>query len=139
MTDPDKPDPIKQFREEAQAAPSSQHKRAGRSAADDIIDVVGDLAPPKPQTGCPQCGSSEITTTRPLGGAPRNTCNKCGHRWLGAPRSPAKLILAKNGPSQTAVSGPYYRGKTPLPKVDKHSPKSRLKSKSLAALKKKGE
>jgi DNA-directed RNA polymerase subunit RPC12/RpoP len=130
--------PIAAFRRDAEAAQSSQGERAGRSAADDIIEVVGDLGHPKTRNrGCPQCGSEEATTTRPLGSAPRNRCTSCGHKWLGSPRSPAKLILAKNGPAQTSVSGPYYKGSSVRHSVDKNSPKSRLKAKNLTALKEK--
>lgn len=141
MSGPDTKNPIDAFREDTQNAEAAQAQQAGRSAADDIIEVVGDLAPKDPRNKhhCPKCGSDNMTTTRPLGGAPRNTCMNCAHKWLGGPRTAAKLVLSKNGPTQTQVAGPYYRGRTPLPQVDKHSPKSRRKSKSLAALKKKGE
>ena len=134
----DDPNPIEEFRKDVQSARPSP-RTAGRSAADEIIEQVGNFDRPKPRSrgGCPSCDSTAIRTTRPLGGAPRNVCTDCGHRWLGAPRSPAKLVLAKNGPTQTSVKGPYYKGSASLPDVDKHAPRSRTKGKGLRALKEK--
>ena len=133
----DDPNPISEFRKDTASAPDPTKRAAGRSAADDVIEQVGDFAPVKKRNpnACPGCEGVDIRTTRPLGGAPRNQCRTCGRKWLGGPRSPAKLVLAKNGPTQTAIKGPYYRGSALLPDRDKHAPKSRTKAKSLSALK----
>lgn len=133
----DDPNPISEFRKDTANSPGPTKRAAGRSAADDVIEQVGDLAPVKKKNpnACHSCGGVDIRTTRPLGGAPRNQCRACGHKWLGGPRSPAKLVLAKNGPTQTSVRGPYYRGSAVRPDGDKHSPKSRTKAKSLPSLK----
>lgn len=135
----DNDDPFADFHRDVQASAEKPIHAAGRSAADDIIDVVGDLNKNKKpgRPCCPACRSFEFTTTRPLGAAPRNRCSACGHKWLGAPRSPASLVLAKIGSPQTATSGPYYRGSAIRPDVDKNSPKSRLKAKSRGAFKEK--
>jgi len=134
----DETNPIGEFHKDTQAAKPDQ-QAAGRSAADDVIEKVGNLQRPKPKTknGCPQCGNADIRVTRPLGSAPVHLCRSCGHKWTGGPRSPAKLVLARNGPTQTSVRGPYYRGSALRSDVDKHSPKSRTKSKSLRGLKEK--
>lgn len=133
----DDQNPISQFHKDAARAPDPSSRAAGRSAADEVIEQVGDFPQAKKRNpnACPGCGGVDIRTKRPLGGAPRSQCRACGHKWLGAPRSPAKLVLAKNGPTQTSVKGPYYRGTALLPDRDKHAPKSRTKAKSLSALK----
>lgn len=134
----DESNPIHQFRQDAQHVKVAR-SAAGRSAADDVIEQVGDFAPPKRQAknACPLCGSVDFRTSRPLGSAPRHKCRECGHKWMGGPRSPSKLVLAKTGPTQTSVSGPYYRGSASRPKQDRHQPTARRKAKSLAHLKEK--
>ena len=130
-------DPIKKFRE---ASDPGGKSAAGRSAADDVIEQVGQLGPARPTRppgSCPQCSSMEIRTTRPIGSAARNLCRSCGFKWLGGPKSPAPLILEKNGPTQTITKGPYYSGSAVLPDRDPHEPTARRKGKSLSALREK--
>ena len=138
MSHPDDPkNPISEFHKDLQSV-EAKPISAGRSAADEIIEVIGDLGPKKKRsTGCPACESGRVTTTRPLGGAPRNTCGDCSHRWYGVSRGPAPLVLSKLGSPQTQTSGPYYkRGPALPPSKDRHAPKSRTKARSLAHLKK---
>ena len=138
MSSPDDPNnPISQFRADAERR--TPEPSAGRSAADDVIEAIGDFGPTKrAPSGCPSCKGSEITTTYPVGGAARNRCGECGHKWYGGPKSVATLVRAKLGSTQTSVSGPYYKGSASLPPTgDRHQPTSRRKAKSLSGLRKK--
>lgn len=141
MSSSEDDNPISQFHKDLQNA-VPKPEGAGRSAADDIIEAIGNLGPKKvrAKNSCPQCSSVDVTVTRPLGGAPRSTCGSCKHRWYGVPRGQAPLIKEKVGPGQTLQAGPYYRGGASLPpKQDPFSPTSRRKGKPLSLLRKKAE
>lgn len=136
MSDPED-NPISEFHKDLQSS-EAKPLSAARSAADDVIEVIGDFKRPTPRAKnqCPSCSGVEIRTTYPVGAAARNLCRGCGHRWQGGPKSPVPLVLAKIGEGQQQVKGPYYRGNTPAQTPDPNQPTSRRKGRSLAALKK---
>ena len=131
--------PVQEFHKDLQTQGPAP-KGAARSAADDVIDAVGDVRPARVQAGCPQCGCTSFDVRKPLSGSATYKCHECNNKWTGAPRSPSTLILSKIGTAQALThSGPYYRDSRSLPDIDKNTPTSRRKARSYAALKKKAE
>ena len=132
------PRPISEFHKDLQHS-TSENSGAPRSAADEVIEVVGDIRAPRRREECPECKSTEFERRKPLSGSITFRCRDCNFKWYGAPRSPAPLVLSRIGSPQVQVSGPYYRDTRGLPPADKHEPKYRRKGKSLTSLKKKQE
>jgi len=118
-------------KEEQTAKPVAQSMR---SAADEIIEAIGGVKPRRKTQRVCKCGSTEFTVRTPLSGEKIHQCVKCGTRSYGVARSP---VWMQGDATQHAQGsgGSYYRGPDVAPTdVETHSPKSRAKSRSYAAL-----
>lgn len=118
-------------KEEQTAKPVAQSMR---SAADEIIEAIGGVKPPQRAQRICKCGSTEFTVRTPLSGQKIHQCAKCGTRSYGAARS--SVWMQGDAAQHAQGSGSaYYRGSDVAPAgVETHSPKSRAKSRSYAAL-----
>jgi DNA-directed RNA polymerase subunit RPC12/RpoP len=110
---------------------------AQRSAADDVIDAVGDLRPKNRTLVCPKCSGTSFIKRKPLGaGIATSICTSCKFKIQGQTTTNARLIACKGGPQRQASDGPYYHGRDPYVPADKNSPRHRRKGKSISAFNK---
>jgi hypothetical protein len=129
-----KPARVEDFHKEAQVAKPGAATGTMRSAADDIIDAIGGVKKPtKAPLKC-KCGSTSFTIRTPLTGQKIHQCTSCGNRLYGVPRS-SVWMQPEGGSHAQGTRGPYYRGSDIAPQgTETHSPTSRIKSRSYAAL-----
>jgi len=129
--------PISEFHKDLQHS-QAKPETTGRSVADDVIEAIGGFGSVKVRKkgACPACGGASVTTNYPVGGAARNICQSCAHKWLGGPKSIAPLVLAKVGEPGSAAVGPFYKGGPALSAAqDPNQPTARRKAKSLNKIK----
>jgi hypothetical protein len=110
-----------------------------KTAADDIIEVIGGFKPPAPaKQCCAKCGGTDFTIRRPLSGPAVKRCTGCGMKTYGGSRSSVWMQKGAGVGHSQGAGGAYYKGlATPPISTEKHAPTSRRKARSYAALKKK--
>jgi hypothetical protein len=110
-----------------------------KTAADDIIEVIGGHKPPAPpKPTCPKCGGLDFTIRRPLSGPAVKRCTGCGMKTYGGARSPVWMQEGPGVGHGQGTGGAYYSGSATAPvSTEKHAPTSRRKAKSFTALKNK--
>ena len=121
--------------QEQSAVPQAAHQSL-RSAADEVIDLLGGVKNPTKRTlTCPKCGGSDFNIRNPVSGPKINQCIKCGNKLIGAPRSSVWMqgSAAQHGQGS---GGAYYSGSESAPQnLESHPVKFKTKSRSYAALK----
>ena len=128
-----KPKRLEDFHAQEQAA-TPVARNSVRSAADDVIDLLGGVKRPEKRVPtCPFCGGTKFEHRSPLTGPKVSQCTGCGKRSYGAARSSVWM----QGSSATHGQGPggsYYSGPEVAPQnTETHSARFRAKSRSHAA------
>ena len=100
---------------------------ASRSLADELIDTVGQPTEVRKKLVCPNCKSTDFTVRSELGSSTKiNVCVKCNTKVFTKKKAFSPRVQTHG---QGTSRGPYYSPNGPKPKVDKYSPKYKLKSK----------
>jgi len=121
-----------QFHKDLQEA--TPQKSELKSAADELIDVIGEVEAPRRVLTCPSCKGTEFTTRKSVGaGATIHVCASCRTKVHGPSRTNARMIACKKS---STPAGPYYKPSRPQSPVGKNTPKHRRKGRSMSALKK---
>lgn len=127
---------VEEFHAQEQTAVPQIARQSLRSAADEVIDLLGGVKKPARRVlTCPKCGGSDFTPRSPLSGPKINQCTKCGNKLIGAPRSSVWMqgSAAQHGQGS---GGAYYSGSESAPQnLESHPAKFRAKSRNYAALK----
>lgn len=129
-----RPKRVEDFHSQEQFATPAA-KKSVRSAADDVIDLLGGVTKPEKQIPrCAKCGGTNFNVRTPLSGPKVSQCTACGTRSYGAPRSSVWMQGATTSHGQ-GTGGAYYSGsEVAPPNSERHPAKFRTKSRSYAAL-----
>lgn len=122
-----RPKKVEEFHAQEQTAVPGAVRQSLRSAADDVIDLLGGIKKPtKHVLCCPNCKGTDFVKRTPLTSAPVNQCTKCGTKLYGVARSSAWMRGDSTQHSQ-GPGGAYYRGQDSPPPRETHAPAFRAK------------